>query len=38
MDGDDADGRTGSVGDDDGLRLVASKSRSVVDHSGGRMD
>lgn len=35
VDGDDADGRTRRVGDDDGLRLVTSKSRSFVDHRGG---
>ena len=33
VDGDDADGRTGRVGDDDGLRLVTSKS--ILDHGGG---
>lgn len=37
VDGDDADSRTGRVGDDDGLRLVTGKSRSVVDDGGGRM-
>lgn len=37
VDGDDADGRTWRVRDDDGLRLVTGQSRSVVDHAGGRM-
>lgn len=36
VDGDDADSRTRCVRDDDGLRLVTSKSWSVLDHSGGR--
>lgn len=36
MDGDDADGRARRVRDDDGLRLVSGKSRSVVDRRGGR--
>lgn len=35
MDGDDADGRTGCVGDDDGLRLVTGERRSVEDHRRG---
>lgn len=33
VDGDDADGRTGRVRDDDGLRLVTSKG--AVEHRGG---
>lgn len=37
VDGDDADRRTRRVGDHDGLRLVTSKCRSVVDHRGGGM-
>lgn len=36
MDGDDADGRAGRVGDDDGLRLVAGEGRGIVEYRGHR--